>query len=476
MDNLLSQMSPLTMAVSIVIAVFLLFLARQHVHHMLLSFTRILHQSFRLMACSVVGSEKRLALRNKEVLLAAGREQSERIIEREFDRVAATIKNELAEYPSMHRKLSEAIQAIEDDYAKSVDVPPDPTGWSKAIKEVANVEAKGDPMIANVMVDIGKSMNKAEAKAVQAYREASKERHKRLKNMMPRWRAIAEHLGVVDKNIQSVIERGQSLDRHMEEYEHINQGSDRAMRMLSSSALSQFFISLFVLVIAVGGAVINFNLIARPMAEMVGGSSMVGAFKIADISALVIILVEITMGLFLMECLRITRLFPVIHALPDRLRVRMMWFAFTILFILAGVEAGLAFMREILMQEDLAISSYLRGAEVATDNGGVYWITTAAQMGMGFILPFALTFVAIPLENFISSLRTVLGLFAAIILRTIALVMRVMGSVSHQLGRLLVNAYDLVIFMPLVIEQAWKNKKTSAKETTVEQTHEHGMA
>lgn len=33
------------------------------------------------------------------------------------------------------------------------------------------------------------------------------------------------------------------------------------------------------------------------------------------------------------------------------------------------------------------------------------WITTAAQMGMGFILPFALTFVAIPLETFVLSLK-----------------------------------------------------------------------
>ena len=31
------------------------------------------------------------------------------------------------------------------------------------------------------------------------------------------------------------------------------------------------------------------------------------------------------MGLFLMESLRITRLFPVIGALPDKTRVRMIW-------------------------------------------------------------------------------------------------------------------------------------------------------
>ena len=49
--------------------------------------------------------------------------------------------------------------------------------------------------------------------------------------------------------------------------------------MLSSSSLVQFFVSLFVLVIAIGGAVINFNLIARPMAEMVGGTNFIGSWR-----------------------------------------------------------------------------------------------------------------------------------------------------------------------------------------------------
>ena len=53
------------------------------------------------------------------------------------------------------------------------------------------------------------------------------------------------------------------------------------------------------------------------MAEMGGGTNFIGTWRVADIAALVIILVEVSMGLFLMESLRITRLFPVIGALPD---------------------------------------------------------------------------------------------------------------------------------------------------------------
>lgn len=130
----------------------------------------------------------------------------------------------------------------------------------------------------------------------------------------------------------------------------------------------------------------------------------------------------------------------------------MAWITFTILALLASVEAGLAYMREILMQDELATSALLRGEAAAGASSSALWITTAAQMGMGFILPFALTFVAIPLESFIHSLRTVLGLVGMVALRTLELLLRLGGNLFRQGGHLLVNLYDLAIFAPLWVE------------------------
>jgi hypothetical protein len=189
------------------------------------------------------------------------------------------------------------------------------------------------------------------------------------------------------------------------------------------------------------------------MAEMVGGTNLIGGFRTADIAALVIIMVEISMGLFLMESLRITRLFPVISALPDKMRVRMVYITFTILFLLAGVEAGLAYMREVLLHDELATSALLRGDVGATAAGEYLWITTAAQMGMGFILPFALVFVAIPLETFVHSMRTVVGLAAIWLLRALAVVLRAIGTTMLYLGTLLNHIYDLPLFVPLWLDE-----------------------
>ena len=438
----------------IILVVSALYLARATAHKAIRAMAAALHQSFRSASRAVAKSERNLAARNRDVLLAAGREAKERIIEREFDRINDTVRKDLSNYSALHRALSESIDRIEKDHQQAVDVPPDPPGWVKAVEAVAKIETReGRGGIGSVLSDIHKSLVKAHKEAMQAYQVASGERHKLLRKMRPDWRKIQQTLTRVGKNVDSLLSRSVTIDRHMQEYEDIVRGHDRAVSALSSSSLVNFFISAFVLVVAIGGATINFSLIARPMAEMVGGTSLLGGYRTADIAALVIIMVEISMGLFLMESLRITRLFPVIGALPDKTRVRMVWITFTILFLLASVEAGLAYMREVLLHDELATSALLRGDDTATATTQYLWITTAAQMGLGFILPFALTFVAIPLETFVHSLRTVVGLIAISFLRVVSLLLRLLGSAFRYLGALVEQIYDLPLFVPLWLEE-----------------------
>jgi hypothetical protein len=427
-----------------------LYLARGTAHQAIHALFSALSRGLRLASHAVTHAEVRLAARNRDVLLAAGREAKERIVEREFVRVGDTVRKDLANYPDMHRRLGEAIIRIEEDQEKAVEVPPEAPGWARAVEVVANLDARNEGV--NILSDIHKSMVKAHGEAMEDYRKASGERHALLRRMMPDWRLIQETLGKVNMSVESVLARSLVIDRHMEEYDAIVRGEDRAVTVLSSSSVVYFFVSALVLAVATAGAAINFSLIARPMAEMVGGTSFIGAFRTADTAALVIIMVEISMGLFLMESLRITRLFPVIGALSDKMRVRMIFVTFTILLLMASVEAGLAYMREVLLQDELATSSLLRGDAVASAINPHLWITTAAQMGMGFILPFALVFVAIPLETFVHSLRTVMGLLAIGILRLLALVLRVLGNGSRHLGTLTQQVYDLLLFVPLWIE------------------------
>jgi hypothetical protein len=434
-----------------IVAIFCLYMARVPAHRVILSLSRLLYRSLRMSAKAVRRAEIRMVARNREVLLQAGREAAERIIEREFERIDASVKRDLSTCPALFRKVSEQATHIEEDLTKSKEVPPSPPGWVGAVKAVAEIETKGDPMAAKILESIQGTLSKAHDQATADYRDATQARHKHLQTMAPYWRKATEALGEAERKVGSILQRSKAIDRHMDEYQNIVKKSDRAERTLSSSSLVNFFVAAFVLAIATGGALINFNLIARPMSEMVGGNNYVAGFKVADVAALVIILVEMSMGLFLMESLRITRLFPVIAALTDKTRVRMIWITLTLLTLLATVEAGLAYLREVLMHDQMATSAMLRG-EGGSNKMPFGWITIAAQMGMGFILPYALTFVAIPLETFVHSLRTVVGVSTCFGLRALATVLRTLGTGISQGGRLLVDGYDLVIFAPLWLE------------------------
>ena len=55
---------------------------------------------------------------------------------------------------------------------------------------------------------------------------------------------------------------------------------------------------------------INFQLIALPMSELVPAGARIGGVPVATISALVIVLMETALGIFVMDMLEITDLFP----------------------------------------------------------------------------------------------------------------------------------------------------------------------
>jgi hypothetical protein len=254
--------------------------------------------------------------------------------------------------------------------------------------------------------------------------------------------------------------RAAQIDAQMQQFEQIVNRTDKAEHALTLSQATQFFTSALVLAIAAGGALINFKLIALPMSEMVGaGDYLTATLRTSEVAALVIIFVEATMGLFLMETLRITHLFPRIHGLADGMRRRMMGVAFVLLLALAGIEAALALMRDMLIADKAALLQSLASAPPpAAGDGVLSRIPTVGQMLLGFILPFALAFVAVPLESFIASARTVGGSALVVAARGLAFVLHLAGGLVRNLARVLITLYDIVIVVPLVLERLVKAK------------------
>jgi len=462
--TLWSDQVAISVIVWMVLIIVLLYVARSTSHQAIRAFARVIHKAARTAARTIQSTEKALKERNRQVLLQHGRDSTEAHIEREFQRVATTVNRDLSGYPSMQRKLKEQITKIDEDYQQTAEVPPSPPNWLEAIEHVAKIPGNGDPTVAKILDDIHGTLQRANDKALSEYRDASKRRHGLLKHMLPYWRKMTHSLETVEKKINSLEERSKKIDNQMDQYQEILKQSDQAVKLLSSSSLTQFFVAGLVLIIAALGGFINFQLIALPMSEMVGAGTYVGStdWQVSDVAAMVIICVEIAMGLFLMEAIGITRLFPVIGSMDDKLRRRIAWVLFSFLFAFASIESALAYMRDIMATDREALTQSLAGLQSV--EAEYRWIPSIGQMVMGFVLPFALTFVAIPLESFVHSSRTVLGVAAAAFLRFLAFLCRFIGNISMNAGNFVINIYDLVVIVPLRIEQVLHSGRSSGGE------------
>ena len=448
----------LSIFVLAVLAMVFLYAARKPMHDLIRALGALLGGPLRLAARWLIDTAAEMKARNKAVLLAHGRQETGQRIEREFERLAAVVKRELQGYPALQRKLLDEITRIEEDYKKCGEVPPPPPDWVEAVTAMANVKTGGSEMVQKILEEIKSSIAKIHDKAIGEYRRSYETRHKILEGFMPFWRSVDRNMAEVNKKLGDIQESAKGVDVLMAKYEAINAKTDKAEHALTVSAFTQFAIALLVMTVAAGGAFINFKLIALPMSEMVGaGDYLTASLRTSEVAALVIIFVEASMGLFLMEALRITHLFPGIATLSDHMRRRMMWIALVLLVTLAGVEAALALMRDMLIADKQALLQSLATTPqpVPTD-GWVGRIPTAGQMLLGFILPFALAFIAIPLESLIHSARSVGGVLLQAAVSTLALTLRVLANVARRMARVLVTLYDVLIVIPLLIERASK--------------------
>jgi len=440
------------------IAMPFLYAARRLVHDLLHSLGRMAGGPLRLGARWLFATARDMKERNKAVLLAHGREEVGQHIEREFERISALVTRDLEGYPALQRKLLEEITRVEEDYKKCGEVPPPPPEWVEAVTAIAKVKSDSNEMVQRILEEIKRSVHAIHDKALGEYRRAYESRHKILNGFMPFWRSLDKTFGQVDQKLTGLQQTSSKIDAQMEKYEQINKKTDKAEHALTVSAFTQFSISTMVLLIAVGGALVNFKLIALPFSEMVGaGDYLTSTLRMSDVAALVIIFLEATMGLFVMETLRITHLFPLIANMNDQMRRRMLWVAVVFLFVFAGIEAALALMRDMLSADRQALVQSLATVQQAAPADPLLrMIPTTAQMLLGFFLPFALAFVAVPLESFVYSLRTVGGAFVVMLIRATAFVLRVLGYLIRQLCRVLIAVYDVTIVLPLLVERLVK--------------------
>ncbi len=394
-----------------------------------------------------------LTERNAMSLLAAGVREAQGRLDRELQRMDAGFSEQMGKYGDLQRRLDQRLLDVERDYQECGVAPPEVPAWSAAVETLASIPTSGDPNIQKVLEGIKSSSQEAEKKALHAYRSDSAKRHKILGGMLPHWKDVRGLLSRMSDSVSQALESASRIDGFIEDYEKIREETEESARALTYSAFKFFLVSLLVLGIALGGAFINFQLIALPMSELVPAGARVGGIPVSTVSALVLVLMEAALGIFLMDMLGITELFPKLSTIPRSRRRLILWLGITGLFFLSMVEGSLAILREQIVEADAALKLSLAGEESRiVDSASRSMIPVLGQAVLGFILPWVLALVAVPLEMLLDSGRHIVSAGTVVFLRVLGAILGALATTIRHITNIATNFYDVYISIPLRIE------------------------
>jgi len=86
----------LSLLIWTIVLVTAMYLARSSAHQSIAAVARSIRAALRMSAASLMALEQRMVKRNKQVILQAGQESTERVIEREFQRVNMIVERDLS--------------------------------------------------------------------------------------------------------------------------------------------------------------------------------------------------------------------------------------------------------------------------------------------------------------------------------------------------------------------------------------------
>lgn len=399
--------------------------------------------------------------RSNKALLAAAEVELNDKVEREIHKIDASFAEKVGQYSTIHRRLDDLLNELDTDFRNCGDSPPDVPGWAPAVEAVANISASGDSNVRKVLEGIQGSLKDAGKKALKSYRDETSKRHGLLNKMRPSWKEVRNLMKRMQETAAGALQITTKIDRYVDEYTAVIKDRDSNAHALTYSAFKPFIISLLVMGVALGGAFINFQLIALPMSELVPAGARVGGLPVSTVSALVLVLMEAAVGIFMMDMLGITDLFSKLNSLSPSQRKMILWMSTGSLFMLASVESSLAVLREQIVGADAVLKLALAGAasnvvaETATSS-----IPVIGQAVLGFVLPWTLAMVAIPLEMFLDSSRHVGAQALALLLHLVGHVMTIAAHLTKYLTTALPGIYDVYVALPLRLERVFKKTKS----------------
>lgn len=454
------EMPFISIATLVTASMIFLYLARTPLHLALQSLDEGIAGGLTKISIWINNLVEKMREKSKKVLLESSIADCEQKIAHEFKRVDVSYTKHLADYPKLHLKLDESIATIDADFKDCGQTVPEAPGWNQAVESIANMKgaASGDRIIEKMLKELHKSAVDGEKAALAEMRKTAGQRHKILSALAPTWNKILKAMNTVNTKVELVLETSGKIDKYMKEYESVRNGGADSIDILSSKATKLFIFSTLVIIIAGFGAFINFNLIALPMSELVPAGTRVLGMQVSDVSALVIVMLEIVLGIFLMESLGITNIFPQIASMTLSKRRILLYAALLGLLFLASVEAALAILRENIAETNAATTQALAGKMATTSSTEGSQITVIGQATLGFVLPWILAMVAVPLEMLIESSQYVLNKLLILVIVLVGYLIGIIGHLISTTMKIIIHLYDAYIIIPTKIGNLFPSK------------------
>ncbi|MDH5325623.1 MAG: hypothetical protein OEZ68_04980 [Gammaproteobacteria bacterium] len=467
---IIPSMPALSIAIWVALSMVFLFFAREPVHKMFQALSDGTAGGFRRFAEWTKRAAEKMREKDRKVLLESGVANIQNKILQEFAKIESTNTKTLADYPKLQLKLDEEITKIEKDYKDCGQSSPQAPGWGDVIETISRAQSSaGDRIIEKMLGEIHKSAVASEKKALAEYRDIAGKRHKILSTMAPVWKRMEKIGKDISTKIEQVIETNSRIDKYMNEYSKLNKGDPDSVDMLSSRVTKLFIVSLIVIGAGIAGAFINFNLIALPMSELVPQGTRVAGMAVSEISALVVVVLELVLGIFLMEAIGVTNTFPQIGAMTSGKKKIIFWGTLVGLFFLSSVEASLAVLREHLAESNMLLEQALAGVKakpsMGAESGGLS-ITVVGQATLGFVLPWILAMIAIPLEMFIEASQHAFARMYTMLVVMLGHLANALAHLFEGLFKVSVHVFDVYTIVPAKVAEMVKGKNGSAVSRT----------
>lgn len=444
------QDNPALFAGLVFAAILVLYVARPYAHALLKSLLSAPGEVLRGAALRLRAESRRIDRRFKERVREHQVEELEQRLNRMMGRLDGRVQGDVDRADRLIDELRDAAAGV----VKAADGLDPRTLAARAAGDLkAAVEAEGGSSR-----NLRGAISQAEARFAQAAREA-RDGARAIKPEARHLQSLARKLKEIDERIDR---NTREINLAAESYRNNLRSDLRKDAAAGASIFVPWAAAVVVIAVAAAGAFLNFQLVQRPMAELVGDGARVGGLSLPSIAAITLIFLEAACGVVLMEAIGATKLLPVFSRMSGRMTLVFAIMALVFLAAFSVVEVALAFTREaiILLDQDVMRAAAGDSAASAAAGASASPFALLAQALLGAAIPWILAVVAIPAETVIANTRFIVEVIWKQVLALCAFLLAAVGGVVKAASTLLLAVYDFTIFPALAVERLVRGGKS----------------